>query len=135
MTGKEFYFFNAHYDHEVELARVESSKIVIDRIKSITNNKPFFLTGDFNCMPSSNPIQLLLESGLLVDTRTVDTAVIEGPEGTFHGYNLQRIPTDRIDYVFVSNGMDVKNNIHIDRDRITGQISSDHLPVLSTVSF
>lgn len=37
-SGKVFYFFNSHYDHQGKVARRESSKLLIARIKQIARN-------------------------------------------------------------------------------------------------
>src|SRR5687768_2394111 len=44
-TGKRFYFFNAHYDHQGMQARRESSKLVLETIKKIAGTAPVIFTG------------------------------------------------------------------------------------------
>ena len=39
-TGKVFFVFNAHYDHQGVQARVESSKLIMEKIKSIAGENP-----------------------------------------------------------------------------------------------
>ena len=65
---KQFYFFNVHYEYEGDVARRESSNLMISRIKSIAGNQPVFLTGDFNAFPTEEPIRILNDSGFLNDS-------------------------------------------------------------------
>lgn len=60
-----FYFFNVHYDHEGVVARRESSHLIMSRIKNIAGNAPIFLTGDFNALPTDEPMQVLEKNGFL----------------------------------------------------------------------
>jgi endonuclease/exonuclease/phosphatase family metal-dependent hydrolase len=48
-SGREFYFYNTHFDHMGKVAREESGKLIIERMKSsIPYDAPVVLTGDFN---------------------------------------------------------------------------------------
>ena len=48
-TGKDFYFFNTHFDHKGEVAREESAKLVAEKIQEIAGGKAnIILGGDFN---------------------------------------------------------------------------------------
>nr|WP_262915707.1 endonuclease/exonuclease/phosphatase family protein [Niabella ginsengisoli] len=47
-SKKKFYFFNVHFDHEGKIARLESSKLILQKIKEIAKGVPAILTGDFN---------------------------------------------------------------------------------------
>ena len=39
-TKKEFYVFNTHYDYQKDLARNESSKLILKKIKRIAGKNP-----------------------------------------------------------------------------------------------
>jgi len=47
-TKKTFFVFNAHYDHQGMVARVESSKLVLKKIKEIAGDAPVVFMGDLN---------------------------------------------------------------------------------------
>ena len=67
-SGKVFYFFNSHYDHQGKVARRESSKLLIARIKQIAGtDATVFATGDFNAVPTDEPMVTLASDGLLLD--------------------------------------------------------------------
>lgn len=128
-TEKEFYVFNAHYDHQSKLARKESSKLVVRKINEIAGNNPVFFTGDLNCLPSDDPISIILDFGLL-DSRHSSIEPVYGTEGTFHGYNFDGRTTSRIDYIFVSKTIRIQKYGVINDDIELAKFSSDHFPVL-----
>ena len=127
-TGKSFYFFNVHYDHQAPVARQESSRLLLARIKSIAGNSPVICTGDFNATPSDVPITTLLADGLLKDTRQLTAAAPYGPIGTFQDFSTAADPTERIDYVFVTSGIRVLT-YGVLTDIRHGRYPSDHCPV------
>lgn len=124
-----FYVFNTHYDHEGIVAQQESSKLLIRNIKTITKGKPTVILGDFNSLPNSKAIQLL--NNEFIDTYTVDTS---NHKSTFNGFKSETLPNKRIDYIFVSKNITIRNN-NIIVDKIGNLFPSDHLPVLSIISF
>ncbi|MBE8721198.1 endonuclease/exonuclease/phosphatase family protein [Sphingobacterium pedocola] len=128
-TGTLFFVFNAHYDHQGAVAKLESSKLIIAQIKLIAGNLPVVMTGDLNALPNSEPIAALLQSNLLWDAKVISKTAAQGPEGTSYGYDLSKEPTGRIDHVLVSKTIDVQAFKIIDDDFKTGNIASDHLPV------
>ncbi len=62
-TFQEFYVFNTHFDHRGPEAREESARAMRELIfETIISNgiiTPTFITGDFNCSPTSTPARLL----------------------------------------------------------------------------
>lgn len=56
ITGLEFYFLNAHFDHVGKTARKESAKLILDFIQKETKGLPVILTGDFNFSRKKNHI-------------------------------------------------------------------------------
>ncbi|MGQ4892618.1 MAG: endonuclease/exonuclease/phosphatase family protein [Candidatus Njordarchaeia archaeon] len=76
------------------------------------------LTGDFNSHPDSEEIGMVKEK--LYDAR--DLAISRsGGEGTYPSDK----PTERIDYIFVSN------NFTVSRFKTVKSLASDHLPILA----
>lgn len=51
---KSIYVFNTHFDHKGKIARKESAKLLVQKIKEVANEKPIFITGDFNAWISNS---------------------------------------------------------------------------------
>src|SRR4051812_28967639 len=68
-SGKEFYFINTHFDHEVQLAREKSATLLRKRIEDLKTDLPVILTGDFNAPAEKNPAyKILTADNFLKDT-------------------------------------------------------------------
>ncbi|HDS08516.1 MAG TPA: endonuclease/exonuclease/phosphatase family protein [Bacteroides sp.] len=133
LTGKIFFVFNTHFDHRGEVARRESAKLILEKIREITGGgMPVVLCGDFNLAPGSEPVELIRSR--LQDAYLVTTLPPYGSVATFHGFTYDDPPGERIDYVFVSEQVKVKRYgaLTDSRDR---KFFSDHLPVLVTLEF
>lgn len=128
-SGKVFYFFNVHYDHEGKIARRESSHLMMNKIKSIAGKNPFFCTGDFNATPDDEPIQVILQSGWMLDTKEISKQAPYGTEGTFQAFQISAPMKDRIDYIFVPKGITI-NKYGVINDMQYGRFPSDHFPVM-----
>jgi endonuclease/exonuclease/phosphatase family metal-dependent hydrolase len=129
-TGRQLIFFNTHYDHRGEQARVESSRLLLDRLADIAGDTPFILTGDLNVTESEQAYKLLADSDRLSDARYVSETGHQGPTASFNDWENLRPDESRIDYIFVSNGIRTLNHRILD-DRYEGRFPSDHLPVVS----
>ncbi len=130
-SGKTLFVFNTHFDHVGEEARKESAGLILRKIREIAGGKgPVVLCGDFNLDPGSAPIGLLSE--MLHDAYDISLQPPYGSVATFHGFTYDDPPQERIDYVFVSNGISVLRYgaLTDSRDRA---FFSDHLPVLVTL--
>lgn len=129
-TKKQFYVFNAHYDHEGIAARKNSSLLILDRIKTIAKNKPVILMGDFNGNHSSNPYLIIEKSNILKDTYKL----VPFPYATSNSYNNfgKNITKEVsiIDHIFVSKDFTVKK-WGLLTDTYQGKYPSDHFPVLA----
>lgn len=134
VSGKEFFFFNSHYDHQGKVARRESSKLLLKRMKEIVGNATFFCTGDFNATPEDEPIQIIYNDGLLKDSKLISKQPPYGPEGTFSAYKLDAAMKNRIDYIFVSANVTV-NKYGVLTDMKYGRFYSDHFPVIINATF
>ncbi|MBN1984770.1 MAG: endonuclease/exonuclease/phosphatase family protein [Prolixibacteraceae bacterium] len=132
VTGKQFLFFNTHFDHRGVEARKNSASLIYKKIREMVQDKnlPVILTGDFNLTPDTEPIQLLKK--YMADSREVSEEPPYGPVGTFQSFNIDAPMENRIDYVFVYGGVKVlKYAVLTDfRDH---RFPSDHLPVFAKV--
>ncbi|WP_442591248.1 endonuclease/exonuclease/phosphatase family protein [Pedobacter sp. AW31-3R] len=131
-TGKKFYFFNAHYDHEGKVARVESSKLIVRKMKEIAGNEPAIFTGDLNGDHQSEWYQTLAKSGFLTDTYTQ----VEHPYENNSSFNAFGKDVDGfgiIDHVFVTKAFEA-SRWGILTDTYHAKFPSDHFPVLVEVT-
>lgn len=134
-SKKEFYFFNTHFDHVGTIARKESSKLILQKMKAIAKDSPAICTGDFNLEPNAEAILTLVNSNYVWDSRTVSKTPASGTEGTFHGYDLNKDKYSRIDYIFITKDVKVQSYGVINDDIELNAFSSDHFPVLVKAEF
>lgn len=131
-TDRKFYFFNTHFDHEIQVAREKSAELVLRRIQAMQTQLPVILAGDFNATAQSNPAyETLTGPGALTDTwLTASERVGEGLD-TFNGFRPG--PHDggrRIDWILYRGSVEVLKAAIIDFNR-DGQYPSDHFPVVA----
>ena len=131
-TKKKFYVFNTHYDHIGKIARAESSKLLLKKIKEIAGETPLFLMGDFNATPSDEPITIIAET--LFETSALSLTPHFGPESTFNGFKAKEQENRKIDHIFVNN-KNIKVLKHATLSNTwAGLFASDHHPVMTTIS-
>ncbi|MCH2179107.1 MAG: endonuclease/exonuclease/phosphatase family protein [Mariniblastus sp.] len=136
-TGHSFVWFNTHFDHRGERARVQSARLLAQRAPNIADGHAFIITGDFNAGLESEPYQAMF-TGNKPGTRVIDTfrEIAENndkPQGTFNGFK----GTDtgaRIDWIGASKQFQVLA-AGIDKFEVNGQYPSDHFPVTATLGF
>ncbi|MDF2191107.1 endonuclease/exonuclease/phosphatase family protein [Paraflavitalea sp. CAU 1676] len=130
-SKKKFYVFNVHYDHQGVKARQESSKLILEKIKTIAGTAPVLLTGDFNGDHNSQWYQLIANSGTLSDTYRL----VAKPYANNGSFNSFKTPssTSIIDHIFVTKQFSVKR-WGILTDSYYGKFPSDHFPVVADVT-
>lgn len=127
---KDFLAFNTHFDHQGALARLNSVDLILGMIDSLNKDKlPFVVTGDLNLTPDTAPLQKMAAS--LTDAYLAAPVKL-GPAGTFNGFNHSVPASRRIDYVFVSPGVEVVRYATL-TDAVEGRYPSDHFAVTSTL--
>lgn len=132
-SGKTFYCFNVHYDHQAMVARRESSKLLLAKIKTIAGNQPVILTGDFNGNHNTEWYLSIANSGVLRDTyREVKYPYVNN--GTFQNFGRNLNANDIIDHIFITQHFSVKR-WGVLTDSYNGKFPSDHFPVLAEVKF
>ncbi len=131
-TGKEFFFFCVHFDHKGEVARINSGKLMVSKIKEIAGSFPAICVGDFNSTPETEQIKIL--SSLLHDSREVSEMAPYGPVGTFNNFNFNAPMDERIDYIFVSDQFKVLK-YGVLTDSYEQKYPSDHQPVMIKAEF
>jgi endonuclease/exonuclease/phosphatase family metal-dependent hydrolase len=131
-TGKNFYFFSAHYDHQGKTARIESSKLILQRINSIAGNEPVIFVGDLNGDQQSEWYNHIDTSDILKDTyKQVNFPYANN--GTFNGFGRTLANNGIIDHIFASKHFRV-HRWGILSDSFHGKFPSDHFPVLADVT-
>lgn len=126
-SDQKFMVFNTHFDHKGTKARSESAKLILRKIKEVnTENLPVILTGDFNLTPEQEAISIILNK--LKDSKSVSKKPPYGPAGTFNNFDFNSPLKDRIDYIFVSDQIEVKQ-YGVLTDSKDQRYPSDHLPV------
>jgi len=132
LSKKRFYVVNTHLDHKGEIAREKSTELINAEISKLINNYPIILMGDFNTIPNSisynNVVKLLKDSYLITKNSPY------GPEGTSSGFSVcQDNQLNRIDYIFVSNDIEVIFYANL-TDSYNKNYYSDHLPVIIKIN-
>lgn len=126
-SGIRFFFFSAHFDHEGVVARRESAKLLLAKVREIAGDAPVVCAGDFNSTPDTEQIAIM-RSGLQ-DAYLVSATPPYGPVGTFNGFKIDAPLKNRIDYLFVSPQVKILKYAALTDSRY-GLFPSDHLPVL-----
>ena len=125
-TKQKFWVFNTHFDHVGEEARTNSAKLIIHRIKQLNNKDyPVVLMGDLNMEPNHECILYINQH--LKDSKTIANIVF-GPTGTFNGFKFHEPVTRRIDYIFLSDKIEIEKYAVLS-DSKDCKYPSDHLPV------
>lgn len=134
-SKKIFFAFNTHFDHIGKEARRESAKMVLAKVKELAGNTPAVITGDFNAIPSDEPIQVITDKSNplhLTDSRELSKTGHYGPTGTFTGFQSKERDDFPIDYIFVKGAWKVRTHATISQTW-QGRFASDHFAVLATL--
>ena len=129
-TGRIFYIYNSHFNVDAPQSRIESAKMILNKVKAVAGEYPVICTGDLNSVPEEESVLTLLGDGTLKDSKLVATT-IEGAGGTYHGFSSEA--TTRLDYVMVTDKVGVNVYRAIDNELRTARFGSDHLPVVVDV--
>ena len=123
----KIWVFNTHFDHVGNIAREESARLLLKKIKMLNiYDDPVLVMGDFNALNKSKVIDILRQG--LKDTMRATDIEHKGPIGTFNNFLNNREIIKRIDYIFLK-GFHTISHEHINRKLDNGNHISDHLPV------
>jgi endonuclease/exonuclease/phosphatase family metal-dependent hydrolase len=126
-TGKTLYFLNTHFDHQGGKARNESAKLIVRTVQSLGADARVVLTGDLNGQPGFGGYRVL--AAQLLDAELASHSLNQGGHISFNNFGRDIEDDNKIDYVFVSPGLDVQSH-RIVTDTVNGLYPSDHFPVL-----
>jgi endonuclease/exonuclease/phosphatase family metal-dependent hydrolase len=132
LNRKEFIFFNTHFDHVGVQARIESAKLIKQKIQELAPKLPVVFTGDLNVTPETEAITTI--KSFLTDAKEITAEAPYGPLGTFHAFNWNDPLKKKIDYIFVNKGFSVQK-FAVLSDSKDKKYYSDHLPVFARIYF
>ncbi|MFB6162244.1 MAG: endonuclease/exonuclease/phosphatase family protein [Halococcoides sp.] len=128
-TGRTFVHANTHFSHDGREARRESARLALDRVAEVADGAPIVLTGDFNCAVG-DPAYETLAGGPLDNAIDRSQHPHHGPETTVSDFE-RLVPSRKIDHVFVSPSIDVRQHGVCTDLRSETAYPSDHLPVVA----
>lgn len=128
-SQKEFVVFNTHLDHVSDEARINGIQVVLDKMKEF-ESRPAILMGDLNAQESSETYASITESFLDAKYETEQTMT----SCTYQNFG-EALDRNCIDYVMISPEIFEVNSYQVIRDTYDGVYSSDHFPLLVSLSF
>jgi len=126
---KEFYYANTHFDHIGEIARKESSRLIVNLLSKYSKDFSVIFSGDLNYTSTSDGYKILSEK--LFDSKLVAENE-SGGNITFNGFGKDIQPDNKIDFIFVNDKVSVLSHI-VDTTLFNGLYPSDHYPVIAEI--
>jgi endonuclease/exonuclease/phosphatase family metal-dependent hydrolase len=103
--------------------------LIREKINELAGTSPFVLLGDFNFEPHEAPYKTVEDWGIQDAFLKAEKKTAE-KQCTFTGFQVEGAECKRIDYIFASQNLNVKNYSVLD-DHEGGYFPSDHLPVIA----
>ncbi len=136
LNKQTFFFFNTHFDHVGEVARLKSAELLLKKIAEIAGTDPVVVTGDFNCTNDAAAYHDLIsgdgKTPGLIDTLRLSKTGHYGSTQSFNGFNIELDPGNVIDFIFVRGIKSVLRH-GIIAENWDGKFVSDHYPVIAEV--
>ncbi len=141
-SGRAFYMYNVHLDHESQPSRERSVELLAERVRQRAHPDCAIVTGDFNAGESNRAVRYL--KGEIPRASTAPAAVVASPRlrdsfrvihpdarvvGTFNGFHGTRTG-EKIDYILVPADVTVLDAAIL-RDHRDGRYPSDHFPLIA----
>lgn len=132
-SSKPIFYLNTHFDHRGPTARLESARLIRQKIETLAGDATIIVTGDFNAGEGSPPYRALFDE---IDGRQspiLDAYRLAHPErakeeGTANAFDRTKTTGSRIDWIGCSRDWKVLE-AHINRAERNGRLPSDHFPV------
>jgi endonuclease/exonuclease/phosphatase family metal-dependent hydrolase len=143
-TGRGFYVYNTHWDHQNQPSREQASLLIASRIDARKHaGEPVALIGDFNSI-EANPGMIYLTgrrtriageerawaNGLLDTYQALRAG--ETDRRTLHLWSGSREGTLKVDHILVSRGAEIVEAEIVSDDK---SVVSDHFPVFARIRF
>jgi len=133
-TGREFYFWNTHFDHQIQPAREKAATLINERITKVNPALPLLLVGDFNAYARDNrAYDILVKDGGLTDTWYAARERRNEDANSFTGFGPLQREGRRIDWILSRGAMGVRAT-EIVTFKQGDQRPSDHFPVIAWVT-
>lgn len=131
--GGRFYFYNTHFAHrrEDDNARLQSAKLLAQRLRALPQGVPVIVTGDFNSPAGNDAYEAMTAPGF--DDSWLTANRKSGPETTLSRWNGSR-EGRRIDWILyrgIPNPSEAATITYSEQ----GRYPSDHYPVLAVFDF
>lgn len=131
--GKDLLYFNTHFDHIGKVAREESGKLIVAKMKELSSDKntPVFLTGDFNAN-YNDPILIPIRE---IMGMAREVAPLSDTLNTFNNWGKVDLNggNEIIDHIFYYNAKPLKYETII-KDWGVNYIS-DHYPIIANFEY
>ena len=126
-SGKGFYVFNAHFPTpDLSTARMQSMKLLVQRISNRAINDPVYITGDFNSS-EGDAVTLWMKNGADNPLKCRDTYRDFDPNGSVNtGFGT------KFDYIYCPNDPNYTTSASW---VVTSPEASDHRPIVAEVSY
>jgi endonuclease/exonuclease/phosphatase family metal-dependent hydrolase len=124
--GRTWLVVNTHLDHRGEVARAVGAQLIQRFVADRAGSDSAVVTGDFNALPDSPPLRMLLADGALTD----GLAEVGERGPTFHRFT--GVGNRRIDYILTSADVTVTGG-GVVPDHDGPVYASDHFPIYADV--
>lgn len=124
-SGESFVAMNTHYGFGDD-CQVKSSALITEYAKRISD-LPTFITGDFNMIPTSAGYAEMVKSFTDVNEETA-----RDMRSTYHGYDLDKVRNEHIDYCFINGKIKPLSQKIID-ETVDEKFPTDHFGIYSEI--
>ena len=132
-TQQRMVYYNTHLDNDGIIARKEGIQLILQHIRQQGLDLPTIISGDFNCVPFDEPLNILENEGF--ENSYKDARIKYGPSYSFHDFG--RLPVSecqQLDYILVSKPMSISRS-RVIADKANGWYLSDHFPVFTNILY
>jgi endonuclease/exonuclease/phosphatase family metal-dependent hydrolase len=136
-SHQEVILLSTHFDHESQLSRNNSARLLKNKLNKIAGDLPVIICGDFNDRPTSETYLEMINPNsdlFLIDTRSVSVQAHHGPDFTYIGFDFDGKDGDIIDYIFINDKFSVASHGYL-TDNWNCIFPSDHLPVFVELKY
>lgn len=134
-TGREFYLWNTHLDHQIQDAREKGATLIRERVESLKTKLPILLTGDFNAVAGDNKAyDILVNPSGFADSWTMALERRQETVNSFHDFQGPKMEGKRIDWILFRDSFKVISSEIVTFSQ-NGQYPSDHFPVMAILEY
>jgi endonuclease/exonuclease/phosphatase family metal-dependent hydrolase len=135
--ARPIFWLNTHFDHVGKIARVESAKLMRQKLLTLGKDCALVMTGDFNSAEDSAAYRELFGEVAGQASPVIDTYRKVHPErgkneGTANGFKLDATTGARIDWIGVSPDFKI-SAAEINHHHDKGRTPSDHFPITAVI--